>query len=291
MNAEAIPLLLDTDIGSDIDDAIALGYLLRQPRCELLGVTTVTGDVQKRAALAEITVRAAGREDVPIHCGRREVLSFGCGQPNVPQYESVKHLPHRLDRPENTAIPFLRDTIRRRPGEVVLLSIGPFSNLALLFELDPEIPFLLRGLVSMCGRFLSAGTEWNCVVDPVATAMVFGSDRPEHQLVGLDVTMQVTKTKEEAEQLFRGPLLGNVLLQAEGWFRNAQKITFHDPLAAALIFRPELCRFAGGQVRGSLAHGAAGATSFVPGEGPDRVATEVDAEAFFKEYFTTVWGV
>ena len=84
---DRIPVLLDTDIGSDIDDAVALAYLLRQPRCELVGITTVSGDVQKRAALAEVTCRAGGREDIPIHCGRRDVLLNGPGQPNVPDSE------------------------------------------------------------------------------------------------------------------------------------------------------------------------------------------------------------
>jgi purine nucleosidase len=64
-----VPVLFDTDIGSDIDDAVALAYLLRQPRCELLGVTTATGDTGQRAALAEVICRAAGRNDVPIHAG------------------------------------------------------------------------------------------------------------------------------------------------------------------------------------------------------------------------------
>src|SRR5579859_2258646 len=134
-----IPVQLDTDIGSDIDDAVALAYLLKEPRCDLLGITTVTGDVQKRAALAEIVCAAAGRSDIPIHCGRREPLNGGPGQPLVPQYEAVSDRAHTRDWPENTAVEFMRGVIRSRPGEVVLLSIGPYSNLALLFGLDPEI--------------------------------------------------------------------------------------------------------------------------------------------------------
>lgn len=70
----ALPLLLDTDIGTDIDDAVALAYLLRQPRCELLGITTVTGEADKRAALADAVCRAAGRTDIPIHVGTQMPL-------------------------------------------------------------------------------------------------------------------------------------------------------------------------------------------------------------------------
>src|ERR1041385_9035266 len=131
--AEKIPVLLDTDIGSDIDDAVCLAYLLRQPRCELLGITTVTGGVVERAALCEVICRTAGREEIPVHAGASPVLLFGPGQPRVPQYEAIRDRAHRRDYEPGAAIEFLRRTIRARPGEVTLLAIGPFTNLALLF--------------------------------------------------------------------------------------------------------------------------------------------------------------
>lgn len=68
--SDTIPVLFDTDIGSDIDDAVALGYLLNQPRCELVGITTVSGEARERAALADAICRAAGRRDIPIRADR-----------------------------------------------------------------------------------------------------------------------------------------------------------------------------------------------------------------------------
>src|ERR1043166_4547596 len=100
------PLLFDTDIGSDIDDAVALAYLLRQPRCELLGVTTVTGHVEQRAALAEGCCRGGGRGEGPIQAGASEVVLHGPGQPRVPQYEAIADRPHRRDYPASTAVDF-----------------------------------------------------------------------------------------------------------------------------------------------------------------------------------------
>ena len=83
----------------------------------------------------------------------------------------------------------MRDTIRSRPGEVVLLSMGPFTNVAALFALDPEIPELLQGYVSMGGNFSVAPvTEWNGVVDPLATAIAYRWAPAGHISVGLDVT-------------------------------------------------------------------------------------------------------
>lgn len=287
--AERLALLLDTDIGSDIDDAVALAYLLRQPRAEIVGITTVTGDVQQRAALCEILCRAAGQADIPIHCGRRDVLWRGPGQPWAPQYEKVCHRPHRLDRPENTAVEFLRDAIRSRPGELVLLSVGPFSNIAALHALDPEVLGLLKGFVSMAGRFYpEPGHEWNCIVDPVATAIVAEAQIPGHLWVGLDVTTECVLDREEVRASFRDPLLEIVLEMAEAWFQQRPEITFHDPLAAALVFRPELCRISHGLVQSTLpdAEGRGGTTSLTPDDGPHRAAVEVDSRAFFEEFFS-----
>ncbi len=282
-------VLLDTDIGNDIDDAVALAYLLMQPNAELLGITTVTGDVQQRAALCEILCREAGRPEIPIHCGRREVLWRGPGQPWVPHYEKVSHLPHSLDRPENTAVDFLRQTIRENPGKVVLLSVGPFTSIASLFSLDPEIPSLLKGYVSMAGRFFpEPGHEWNCIVDPIAASLVSEVQMQGQLWVGLDVTLQCQMSQAEVKEKFTHPLLKVVALMAESWFEQRPEITFHDPLAAAMIFNHRLCRLSHGLVQVPLPDqdGRGGMTHFTPDDGPHRVAIDVNVKAFFEEYFS-----
>lgn len=279
-----VPILLDTDIGSDIDDAVALAYLLRQPRCELLGITTVTGEVEKRAALAETVCRAVGRTDIPIHLGRREPLLDGPGQPRVPQYDEGRDRTAAFSRPPNTAVQFLRDQIYARPGEITLLTIGPYSNIALLFALDPEVPKMLKAIVSMGGTFCGdERAEWNARVDPTATAIVYRTDRPTHLSVGLNVTERCRMTKDEVALRFVGEPLETVRGMAQAWFTNATHLTFHDPLAAALIFRPELATYAQGHIES-----VDGMTRFTQGEGPDRIATSVDSEGFFEEFFGTI---
>lgn len=286
--AERIPVLLDTDPGNDIDDALAIAYLLKQPRCELLGITTVTGEVAKRAAIADVICRAAGRRHIPIHAGRSEVLLYGPGQPHAAQYEAIKDLPHRMDFPANEAVPFLRDQIRKRPGEVVLISIGPFSNLGILFALDPELPSMLRGLVSMAGAFFGHGNhEWNCVVDPIATAMVARTQRPSHVWHGLDVTTKCFQMADDVRSHYLGQPLATILPMADIWFRGADRIVYHDPLAVACAFEPSLCSYQSGTV---VVDPADGKTTFLPGPGPDRVATSVDAERFFAHFFEITRG-
>lgn len=282
---DRVPILLDTDIGSDIDDAVALSYLLKNPRCELLGISTVTGDVAKRCACAEVVCRAAGREEVPIHSGTSNVLLHGPGQPNVPQYDAIAHLPHQRDWKPNAAVDFLRRTIRSRPHEITLLTIGPFTNIALLFAIDPEIPSLLKGLVSMAGVYFSSESkpEWNCRVDPIATAMVYGANVSNHTSFGLDVTLQCTMPADEVRKRFARPPLDVVLMMAETWFKEHDVIRFHDPLAATAIFAPEVCEYE----RGVIQIGSEGESAFVAdAAGPHRVARAVQVAQFFDQYFS-----
>ena len=144
---EMIPIELDTDIGSDIDDAVCLAYLLRQPRCELLGVTTVSGEPQKRAMLVDVVCRSAGRTGIPIHSGTESPLLGPQKQPVAPQSVVLDKLAHSTDFQPNSAVEFMRETIRSRPGEITLLTIGPLTNAALLFAIDPEF---LRCSSSWC---------------------------------------------------------------------------------------------------------------------------------------------
>ena len=289
-----IPILLDTDIGSDIDDALCLAYLLRQPRCELVGITTVTGEARERAMLADAVCRAAGRTDIPIHSGAEKPFFVPQGQPEAPQREALANFPHRTDFPPNTAVEFLRQTIRARPGEITLLTIGPLTNIGLLFALDPEIPALLKGIVLMCGVFHPkharwGWSEWNAMGDPHATALVYGAPVASHISLGLDVTLQCAMSAADCRQRMHSGPLEVAAAMAEVWFRHADQITFHDPLAAAVIFHPELCTYQDGRVEIELAsRHAPGITYFYPSAeaGPHRIATTVNAPAFYAEYFS-----
>ena len=282
-------LLLDTDIGSDIDDAVCLAYLLAQPDCDLLGVTTVTGQGRERAMLASALCQAAARE-VPILVGAESPLLVSQLQPEAPQAAALGSWPHATEFASEPAVEFLRRTIRRHPGEVVLLTIGPLTNVALLFAVDPEIPALLKGLVTMGGSFWAGvfeGHEWNLLLDPHAAAMVLRSRPPYHRLVGLDVTTQVTMDAAEARRRFRAGPLRPVGDFAEVWFAQREQITFHDPLAAAVVFDDGICEFEPGLAEIELTHADELAkTRWMPGEGPHQVATAVDPSRFLTHYFS-----
>ncbi len=266
-----------------------------------LGVTTATGDTGQRASLAALICEAADRPDIPVHRGSPGPLMNGPGQPNVPQYDAIRNRAHRTDFDPYSAVSFLQRTIRARPNEITLLAIGPMTNLGLLFSLDPEIPSLLKELVLMCGVFTSGAghgpgsREWNAMSDPTATAITYKARPPRFTSVGLEVTTMCVLGADECRERFRkaGGPLEIVADMAEVWFRGRKAITFHDPLASAVMFEPSICEYADGEVRvHSSGHGIAGLTTFNgrSEDKPHRIATQVDSDAFFAHYFDVVGG-
>jgi inosine-uridine nucleoside N-ribohydrolase len=287
-------IILDTDIGSDIDDAVCLAYLLAQPQCELLGITTVTGEVEKRAMLASALCKVAGKQ-VPIYPGADTPFLIEQKQPLAQQAAALNKWDHDTLFPKGQAVEFLRQTIHRYPGEITLLTIGPLTNIGLLFKVDPEIPYLLKQLVLMCGVFttktVDTALEWNAMLDPHATAIVYRAPVPVHRSIGLDVTCRVTMPAADVRQKFQTPLLRPVLDFAEVWFQNADKITFHDPLAATTLFDDSICAFERGNVDIEVSDAKLlGQTRWQPGAQPGRheVALDVSDKRFFEHYFGTV---
>ncbi len=288
-------ILLDTDIGSDIDDAVCLAYLLVQPACQLMGVTTVSGEPDKRSQMASALLRAAG-VDAPVISGVSDPVIGKNNQPLCPQHQALARWPHDTAFPDISALEFMRTTIRRHPGEITLLAIGPMTNAGLLFAADPQCARLLKRLVLMCGDFgrvSGAGVaEWNARADPLATSLVYRAAAPVHRSIGLNVTTKVVLPAAQVRALFaQHPLLQPVLDFAEVWFQRAPHITFHDPLAAATVFDEGICAFQRGTVEPEIhSPRAAGATWFQPApEGgvsaPHEVAMDVSAARFFAHYF------
>jgi purine nucleosidase len=295
--SDSVPLLFDTDIGSDIDDAVALAYLLREPRCELLGITTVTGEPIERARLADAVCRAAGRTEIPIHAGVDEPFLIPLKQTAAPQKAVLERWPHRREFEPYTAVSFLQQTIRSRPGEITLLAVGPFTNIGALFALDPEIPSLLKRLVVMGGVFTTAiprapRCEWNVIGDPHAAARMFRAHVAEVHAFGLDVTLRCTMPAEECRNRFQGGALDVVREMAEVWFGHRPDIVFHDPLAAVGTFHPDICRYQEGRIEVELqSERVAGMTHWhAATDGPHRIAVGVDADRFFEQYFSIATG-
>ncbi|MCF8240355.1 MAG: nucleoside hydrolase [Melioribacteraceae bacterium] len=289
-------ILLDTDIGTDVDDAIALAYLLAKPDCELLGITTVTGESVNRAMLASVLCKIAGKK-IPIYPGIEKPIVINQLQKAAQQARALKNWDHDKNFPQNESIEFLRATIRSNPGEIILLTIGPLTNIGLLFSIDPEIPSLLKGIVSMAGKFdLTApaysNIEWNAVGDYHAADIVYRADCNNHRSIGIDITSKVTMNSEEFKKICNHDLLKPVLDFSDIWFEEWDVITFHDPLSAAVIFNDSICTYEKGNVKIEIEDpDKRGMTIWQPDKnsGKHEVAVGVKKHNFFKEYLSVFY--
>ena len=289
-------VMLDTDIGSDIDDALALAYLLRNSRCDLLGITTVSGEPHLRAKIASAICREAGRPNIPIHVGAANPVFGPNRQPNAPHAGALGDGGGADYAEQVTAIDFLRNEIRSRPGRITLLAIGPLTNIALLFAAEPEIPTLLKLLVLMGGQHTrwapnrKVVAEWNLYCDPQAAAMVFAAP-VEILAIGYDVTTLCSmKADNCGERLAKPGMPKSIIPMADIWLQHASEVVFHDPLAAAVIFDPTLCTYERGLIEvETTSPRAAGMTYWSQDEhGRHVAASSVNSAAFFKHYFDVI---
>jgi inosine-uridine nucleoside N-ribohydrolase len=238
---QRMKILLDTDIGSDIDDAWALGLLIASPDVELVGVTITDGDTAARARLACKLLHVSGRNDVPVAVGRptpppdQVDLQFTWGEDFTAK------------RPvSQSAADFVVDTLRARPGEVTLVAVGPLQNVADALRKEPKLGQLAKRVVLMSGSIAgnawspTAVAEWNVKRSIADAQLVYGTGLPL-TIVPLDSTTYVTLTTEERERLMKHPAALTRALESlyRLWIESpAQRMTLHDQMAVAETLRP-----------------------------------------------------
>ena len=188
-------VILDTDIGDDIDDAYALALLLSRPNIKVLGVTTAWGQTQERAELTVKLLHVMGYDHIPVYAGRRGTATIGR------QYEWAKRTEANGGSGKNAlpsvqkddAVTFLKRAIEKSPGEITLIAIGPLVNVGDLVTQHPEVKSKLKRIVIMGGAVHAGydgtsapGAEWNIKCDPQAAKAVFSSGIPL-TMAGLEV--------------------------------------------------------------------------------------------------------
>jgi purine nucleosidase len=243
--------ILDTDIGTDVDDCLALALLLTSPEVSLEGVTCVYGDVELRSRLVLKLLRLAGCGGVPVLLGAESTLV------GLRTIHWGGHEGDGLLEPGDPAVPrgehaaeFIVRMARKHPGQLTLLAIGPLTNVALGVHLEPALPSLLREVVIMGGAIRTGEpdipvAEYNLRCDPEAAHVVLSSGLPI-RLVPLDVTLRTRLTAEFPDRIRRrGTALHDaVARQLELYPPFAQRgyTHPHDPLAVAVAIFPDLVR-------------------------------------------------
>lgn len=240
-----IKVILDTDIGTDVDDAWALALCLASDEIDLLGVTLVHADLDTRARIALKMLKLAGLADIPVYKGLSKTLTPGdkwiwAGHEGTEtDFSDIEGLNSRDD-----AVGSILETVERYPGEVVLCPIGPLTNIAEAIRRSPETMRKVKRLAIMGTTFRgegpeSASPEHNAGVDPVATKIVIESGIPA-TVVGLNVTTQVMVRRNEIDRL-RGSSFGDYLAAMTNQYFGllGRDFTYmHDPLAIATLIDP-----------------------------------------------------
>jgi len=199
------PVIIDTDIGDDIDDAFALTIALLDPRLEVLGVTTAWGDTRTRTLLVRRLLATLGRRDVRV--------AQGPATPDVVPFTQRKWALGATDTSAAPdAIEFIRDQAQRRPGQITLIALAPLSNIEALQRRDPDALHLLKQVVLMGGS-IHAGynqggavpvaepsAEYNIASAPAGLAVLLRSGIPV-RLFPLDST-QIKFDEVRRERLF-----------------------------------------------------------------------------------------
>lgn len=273
-------IILDTDPG--IDDAMAIFFAFQAKEIEVLGLTTVYGNVPAEMAAQNglALVELAGL-DMPV--------CKGVARPWVGPESTYAHFVHgddgfgNINHPKTTrtldprpSAQFIVDMAKKHPGEITIVAVGPLGNLALALRLEPELPSLIKAVNIMGGAAFVPGNvtpvaEANIWNDAHAAEIVFQADW-EVNMFGLDVTYDVPFAPEFIASLETvNPLLGGFVAKASKFYsdfysqgKEERVCFFHDAFPLAYIMKPELFEMTEGHMRIGTDNLHKGQTSFAP---------------------------
>ena len=286
-------LVIDTDPG--VDDAIAILMALAAPGVEIIGLTTLGGNVPRARATrnALALLQAAGQADIPVARGAARPIK-GQYRPSV-AFHGPGGLSVRLPQPscspvKETAIDFLHREITSEPGSIFVLALGPLTNLSRLESRYPGTLSLAAGVVVMGGAVETRGNvtpraEFNFHSDALAAAQVLYLNVPI-ALADLASCRQVGISRGQAFKITAEAPLGNLALRIlQGWFQcdpQRQRFEFYDPLAVAMALDPGVATFRQVALDVGTEPGPHWGETTVAGEpGPVALAHRVDASRFF----------
>lgn len=320
--SKRMPVIMDVDTG--VDDALALALVWKSKQVELVGVTTVNGNVSLSQATLNtrkvIHMLQQLDEDnqcadveankVPIIPGANEPLmrptffehavhgndGLGGALSDMSPPELEEGLPH--------AAQYIIEEAKKRPGELTLLMTAPLTNLAIALRACPELPQLVKRVVMMGGALQTFGNvtpvaEYNIYVDPEAAKMVLHAGF-DLTIVGLDVTRQALLRPEHLEKLYSTPLGGFVRTCTAQYMeryrmRNGVKAcAMHDPLAAYIAIDASVVKtrryYVDVETRSDLCDGqtVCDVQNRLGQEPNANVCVEVDGEAFMDRFISVL---
>lgn len=284
-------VVLDTDIGDEIDDAFALALVLRSPELRLLGITTAYGDTEIRARLVDRYLGAVGRSEIPV--------TTGVATAHQSVFTQTAYANQAAERKHPDGVEFLLRQIRAHPGEITLIAIGPLTNVQAAIERDPATFRKLKRVVLMGGSITRgydgskgertpADAEWNIECDPAGAKALLGAGVPVF-VMPLDST-QIPLEMAERERVFSygSPLTDQLTLLYHQWMAHSEwhptGPALFDPVAVAYAIRPELCPATPMRLEAD----EKGFTRRVEGEPNAQVCLHADEGGFLKFFLSRI---
>ncbi|XP_034684964.1 probable uridine nucleosidase 2 [Vitis riparia] len=265
--AEPKKIIIDTDPG--IDDAMAIFVALQSPEVDVIGLTTIYGNVYTTLATRNALhlLEIAGRTDIPVAEGSHVTITKGTKLRIADFVHGAdglgnQNFPPPAGKPiEQSAAAFLIEQAKLYPGKVTVVALGPLTNIALAIELDPGFSKNIGQIVLLGGAFAVNGNvnpaaEANIFCDPEAADIVFTSGA-DILAVGINVTHQVVLTDADREKLAQsnGKFAQYLCKILEVYFSyhrdayNTKGVYLHDPTALLAAVNPSLITYTEGVVR------------------------------------------
>ncbi|HET9086545.1 MAG TPA: nucleoside hydrolase [Acidobacteriaceae bacterium] len=249
LHSTAQRIILDTDIGDDIDDAFALALALSSPQIKLMGIVTAWGDTGLRARLARRFLCETGEANIPVFAGVPTKSKTVFSQRKWAQASSALKQP-----PAGAGIDFILKTVRRYPGQITLIAIAPLSNVGALIDKDPATFRKLKKVVLMGGSIHRGydylgqpngkpSPEYNIHMDVASANKLLASGVPIFMLP-LDSTQLDLDAAKRAQLFDHKTSITNVLSQLYSEWRaatNRRTPVLFDAMAVAYDVDPKLC--------------------------------------------------
>jgi purine nucleosidase len=283
------PVIVDTDLGNDIDDDLAIALAIQSPELDVRAVTLFGDQMEDRMRLAWKELGLYGRRDIALGRGATEPLLPSHAPAPWSHFEILK--PDDLLPPaiNSQATSLIASTLLYASQNMTFITTGPLTNLALAMKVDSRIKSHIARIIVAGGAFKPPGLEYNIQADPIAAQIVFQSGIPI-TVVSRDVRSNCALTPGDLERLrgAQNPASQFLVEVIDLWQKShaGGPVSLLDPVAVAVSFQPALIKTETGSVAVSTSDPKTfGQTRFEPGEGTQghpavQLGGELDARRF-----------
>jgi inosine-uridine nucleoside N-ribohydrolase len=249
IHAQKQKVILDCDLGDDIDDAYALALMISSTdKFDILGITTCYGRTDDRATMACKMLYETGNEHIPIAVGRNTSNIDERANWFADQFHWSKGF-NKIKPIAQPAADFIIELLRKYPNEIILFSVGPVTNMSDIIKKDPKALSLAKRVVAMFGSFYigyngapTIDSEWNVKVD-IDASKRFVSSGANILYAGLDVTAFVKWDKDRRDIILqRQSPLTNILTGLTTLWGYDRTPTLFDAVAIGMALYPDMFR-------------------------------------------------